>query len=60
MPNKPMATRANHAQVQLHISRQRALGERLIGDHDKPRRIDLAATLIVLGAIVIGSFAGWW
>ena len=44
------ATKANPAQVDLHIRRQRNLGERMIGDHDKPRKWDL---IISLGCLVI-------
>lgn len=48
---KTQATRCNRAQVQLHIQRQRALGERMIGDTDAPRRLDLIATGLALIAL---------
>ncbi len=46
---KTQATRANAAQVQTHIQRQRALGERMVGENDKPRPLEL----IVTGAALV-------
>lgn len=51
------ATRANQAQIQLHIRRQRTLGERMIGDNDNPRGWELAASAFFLGLALIGM---WW
>ncbi len=51
------ATRANQAQVDQHIARQRKLGERMIGDNDKPRGWELAASAFFLGLALIGM---WW
>lgn len=53
MTKRPQAERCNRAQVHLHIRRQRALGERLIGDHDRPRRIDLLITGLTLIALAM-------
>lgn len=47
--SRPQATKANTAQVQQHIRRQRLLGQRLIGDSDRVRIIEL----VVTGAILI-------
>lgn len=47
------ATKANPAQVYLHIQRQRALGERMIGDHDQPGKWELIVTLAIIVAIVL-------
>lgn len=49
---RKQATKANRAQVELHIRRQRRLGERMIGDNDKPTRLELAVTGLVIAAIV--------
>lgn len=51
MSRRPQATKANRAQVELHIRRQRALGERMIGDWDKPTRLELAVTGLALLAV---------
>ena len=57
---KQQATKANRAQVELHVERQRTLGERMIGDHDNARAWELIATLAVIGLILFGTFRGWW
>ena len=54
------ADKATTAQVDQHIARQRHLGERAIGDHDKPRGWELAAVTTLLVFIGFGHFAGWW
>ena len=43
------ADRNDPAQVALHIKRQRFLGERMIRDHDQPRKWDL----IITGAVIV-------
>lgn len=48
---KSQATKASPTQVHMHIRRQRALGSRLIGDNDSPRRIELLAT--ALGLLIL-------
>jgi len=48
---KPQATKATRAQVEHHIERQRALGESLIDDDDKPTWVELAATAIIVIAV---------
>lgn len=57
---KQQATKDNRAQVELHIERQRTLGQRIIGDNDLPNRWDLLATLAMVGLILFGTFRGWW
>lgn len=54
------ATKANRAQVLLHISRQRNLGARMIGDNDSPTRWDFIAMLATVALIAFGSLRGWW
>lgn len=49
--SRPQATRANSAKVHEHITRQHKLGERMIGDSDRVRIIELAVT----GAILIAA-----
>lgn len=57
---KRQATRATPAQIDLHAQRQRHLGERMIGDNDKPSKWDLLATLAMVVLIGYGSLKGWW
>jgi hypothetical protein len=57
---KQQATKDSRAQVELHIERQKALGERMIGDRDDVRAWELIATLAVIGLILFGTFRGWW
>jgi hypothetical protein len=57
---KRQATKDNQAQVELHIERQRALGERMIGDNDQPSRWDLLATLAIIVLVAFGTIRGWW
>lgn len=57
MSSKPQAVRCSTPQVNLHIARQRRLGERMVGDHDRPRWLDLTVSAILLTCI----FAyGWY
>lgn len=53
------ATKASPAQVRLHIARQRALGERLINDHDAPRWFELFVTVIMVVAMLVAESRGW-
>lgn len=57
--NKPMATKGTRPEVLLHISRQRTLGERLIGDHDRPRMLDLVVTTVLVLAVLFSYARGW-
>lgn len=57
---KRQATKANPAQVDLHIQRQKTLGERMIGDNDQPSKWDLIATLAMVLLIAFGTIRGWW
>lgn len=58
--NKVQAERATPAQVNLHIARQRVLGQNAIPGSDKPSKWDLLATLAVIALIGFGSLKGWW
>lgn len=53
------ATKATPAQVRLHIARQRALGERLIGDHDRPRWFELFVTALMVVCMLVAESRGW-
>lgn len=57
---KRQATKDNRAQVELHIARQRHLGERMIGDNDQPSRWELLSTFAVVMLIFVGPLQGWW
>lgn len=54
---KPAAERCTDAQRELHVARQRHLGERMIGDHDRPRRLDLIVSGVAFIALVAVSAA---
>lgn len=49
---KKQATKANTAQVELHIERQKSLGERAIDDIDEPRAIELIVTAICIAIAI--------
>ncbi|NTE96714.1 hypothetical protein [Agrobacterium tumefaciens] len=55
MANRPQAERASKAQVEQHIHRQQVLGELMIGDHDRPRRIELLITGLALVVVIAGK-----
>lgn len=57
---KKQADKASPVQVDLHIERQKNLGERMIGDNDQPSRWDLLATIAMVGLVLFGTFKGWW
>lgn len=57
---KHQATKDNRAQVELHIARQRKLGERMVGDNDMPSRWDFIGTLAIVALIFAGTLLGWW
>jgi len=57
---RKQAERCTPEHAVLHIMRQRALGERMIGDHDGARKWDLLATIAIVTLIVFGSMRGWW
>lgn len=48
---RAQATKASRPQVELHIERQRRLGERMIGDHDRPRIRELLFTAAVIALV---------
>lgn len=56
MKRRAQATRANPAQVDLHLLRQRKLGERMIGDNDRPRAIELAVTAILVVIVICALY----
>lgn len=53
---RPQAEKANRAQVELHIQRQKELRELMIDDDDEPTWVELLATAIIV--IVVGI--AWW
>lgn len=57
---KRQAERANKAQVDLHIVRNRKLGEKAINDNDNPRKSELLVTLALILLVIGGSLLGWW
>jgi hypothetical protein len=56
---KTQATKATQAKVRLHIARQRAMGERMIGDHDSPRWLELFVTAIMVVCVLVAESRGW-
>jgi len=58
--SKPQATKDNRAQVELHIQRQKELGELMINDDDEPTGLDVLVTLAIVGFVLFGTFKGWW
>lgn len=57
------AERCTRRELDLHIDRQRNLGELMIGDHDKPRRIELVVSgwlFLVLVAVSAGYYFKWF
>jgi hypothetical protein len=59
MKKRPQATRANRAQVFLHISRQRALGANMLRGSDRPRVIELVVTAVLVITILFAHARGW-
>lgn len=57
---KRQATKDNQAQVELHIQRQKELGELMINDDDQPSGWDFLATIVIVGFVLFGTFKGWW
>lgn len=49
---KKQATKANPAQVELHIERQKHLGELAIDDRDEPTTLELIVTLIIVAICI--------
>lgn len=57
---KVQAERCSARHVELHIARQRALGAKMVGDSDQPRRIEvLVVAAVVLVALVFAAHRGW-
>lgn len=57
---KTQATRANRAQVEQHIRRQRDLGERMIGGHDRARLPELWITGCALAGLIVSAWLRGW
>lgn len=47
------AERCKQSEVEIHVARQKKLGERMIGDTDRPRLADFAIT----GACIVALLA---
>lgn len=56
---KPQATKASNEKVRLHIARQRALGELMIGEHDRPRWVELVVTGALVVCVLVAHARGW-
>ena len=56
---KRQAKRANKAQIEQHIQRQRDLGEKMIGGHDSVRWPELISTAVVLVLLAASTFHVW-
>jgi len=57
---KKQAVKCSEPHVKLHIKRQRALGEKMVGEHDMPRPIEmLVVTAVVLLALFFAAHRGW-
>lgn len=56
---KTQATKDSRAQVELHIERQKKLGERMIHDNDEPTVIDLIVTAMFVLAVLAAWAMGW-
>ena len=57
---KVQAERCSDEHVALHIARQRALGAKMVGESDQPRRIEvLVVAAVVMLALVVAAHRGW-
>ena len=56
---RTQATKATRAQVEHHIERQRALGELMIGEHDRPRWVELVVTGAMVVCVLVAHARGW-
>lgn len=50
------ATRCNATQLHIHTQRQRALGERLPADHDRPRLLEILVVLLAVSGIAAYAY----
>lgn len=57
---KSQATKANRAQVEQHIRRQRDLGECMIGGPDRVRFPELWITGCALAGLIISAWMRGW
>ena len=57
---KRQADRVNPARVRLHIQRQRALGERMVGEQDYSSWPELlTTTVMILAMLIYSAYRGW-
>ncbi len=49
---RKQAERCNRSKVDLHIERQRRLGERMIGDHDLPSARELIGSAVIIALLL--------
>lgn len=54
---RSQAEKANRAQVDLHIQRQKELGELMIHDDDEPTWVELVAVAII---VTVAVLVLWW
>lgn len=57
---RQQAVKASAANVRLHIRRQAVFGENMVRGSDRPRVIEVVATLIVLCALAFAAWRGWF
>ena len=57
--SRAQATKASRPQVLLHISRQRNLGERMIGDRDQPKPFELLVCAVLVLAVLFCNARGY-
>lgn len=59
---REQATKDSQAQVELHVARQKELGELMLRDDDEPGALELLVTAViaVAAAFVLGKVKGWW
>lgn len=56
---RQQAEKANQSQVELHIQRQKELGELMIHDDDEPTALDLIVTTMFVLAVLAAWAMGW-
>lgn len=59
MKTRSQATRCNRAGVLLHISRQRNLGERMLGDRDQPKPFELLVCAVLVLTVLFCNARGY-
>ena len=56
---KHQATKATKAQVELHIERQRALGESMIDDDDQPGAWEIISVVLLVIVVLLAHALEW-